>query len=712
MAKTARSLWRMAPWAIPLALLVIALATRAVGLGSFSWPDEITWLQRGAAFVTALERGDLADTYLTDHPGVVPMWGFGGALYLRTQVTGDRTALDALAAVAREADTPPDIPSAQIPALLATAAWFTVVVTSLTVAAAYLLLIPLLGRGGAALAGLFLALDPFFLTQSRVVHVDGLLASFMLLSVLSLLVYFKRPDRRRYLFLSGVMAGLAMLTKTPSLFLVPLTLLAFGVHAILGLRSPGDFGSLRRSMGPLAGALVLWLATMYATFLALWPAAWFRPLFLTWRLYRASRWGALQSHGSNFFLGQPVDDPGPLFYWVVLPFRLSPLALILLLAGLVLLVVAVRAYRRNGRDLRLPVVVLAFVFFFTVMVSLAAKKGDRYLLPAFLAADVLAAWALVQLIDLTGLAHSAPLRGASQKPVRSWLLAAGAALILATSVLWLRMAPYYGAYFNPLLGGGPAAVRAFTFGQGEGLDLAARYLNGKENSRDLLAVSFYPQEFRYYFDGSATSLRRGDWDQTWQFADYVVFYVSQVQRKLPTAELVDLFLAQQPEYTARLGGVDFAQVYRSPILLSGQAPAVERTLADARLGDGLRLAGYALDAERGTPGHDLDVTLYWLPEAQLGADYDFTLRLVDAGGLIAWQETGQPFDGHFPTSWWRPGRTMYGRYRIPLPADLAPGDYWLAVSATDPATGQPLPASGPTAAGRPDSLVIGPIAIE
>ncbi len=578
MTRTARSLWRLAPWAIPLALLVIALATRAVDLGSFSWPDELTWLQRGAAFVTALERGDLADTYLTDHPGVVPMWGFGGALYLRTLLTGDRTALDALAAVARQADAPPDIPSADIPALLATAAWFTVVVTSLAVVAAYLLLIPLLGRGGAALAGLFLALDPFFLSQSRIVHVDGLLASFMLLSVLSLLVYFKRPDRRRLLFLSGVMAGLAMLTKTPSLFLVPLTLLALGVQWLWQQQKPPAGpkpagGSKGWSLRKGAIAFALWLATMYATFLALWPAAWLRPLFLTYRLYRASRWGTLVSHGSNFFLGQPVDDPGPLFYWVVLPFRLSPLVLILLLAGLVLAVVAARAAfrrpgERTGRDVRLPVVALAFVVFFTIMVSLAAKKGDRYLLPAFLLADVLAAWALLELIDLTGFAK--------RKPVRSWLLAAAAALILVTSILWLRLAPYYGAYFNPLLGGGPVAARTFTFGQGEGLDLAARYLNGKENSRDLLAVSFYPQEFRYYFDGNATSLRRGDWDKTWQFADYVVFYVSQVQRKLPTAELVDfLFRA-----AARVHGPAGRRRFRHRLPLAGppvRADACRRT---------------------------------------------------------------------------------------------------------------------------------------
>ncbi|MGD8627349.1 MAG: hypothetical protein PVJ34_22645, partial [Anaerolineae bacterium] len=66
---------RRRPWlnvAVALGLLVVALATRWTALGTFSWPDEQTWLERSAAFVTALERGDLAGTYLSDHPGVVP----------------------------------------------------------------------------------------------------------------------------------------------------------------------------------------------------------------------------------------------------------------------------------------------------------------------------------------------------------------------------------------------------------------------------------------------------------------------------------------------------------------------------------------------------------------------------------------------------------------------------------------------------------------
>jgi hypothetical protein len=674
---------------VPLALLLVALLARATALGSFSWPDELTWLERSAAFITALERGDLAGTYLSDHPGVVPMWGFGGALALRAWLTGDRTALDGLAAEAYHGD---------VPAQLAAAAWFTVAVTSLAIVAAYWLLIPLLGRAGAALAGLLIALDPFYLSHSRIVHVDALLTSFMLLAVLSLLVYLQRPDRRRFLFLAGFMAGLALLTKTPALFLMPLTALALGVQWLLHRLGRAAWGRL----GQVAGAFALWLAAAWGTFLLLWPATWRDPLFFLWRLYRASRWGVIVSHGSNFFLGRAVDDPGLLFYGVVLPFRLSPLVLLLLPVGLVLLVVA---WKRR-QEVRLPFVCLSFLLFFTVMVSLAAKKGDRYLLPVFPVADVMAAWVLLALLD--------KLAGRARAGARAWRIGSGLAvgLVLLVSLLWLPLAPYYGAYFNPLLGGGPVAVRAFAFGQGEGLDLAARYLNAKDNVSDLLVVTFYPEEFRYYFDGEATSLRRGDWDRTWLFADYVVFYVSQVQRQLPTAALVEFFSAQEPEYVARLGGVDFALVYRSPLLLSGRPPAVEQTLEGRRLGEELGLVGYALSADRVHPGDELYATLFWQALSQLGQDDELQVRLVGEDGQVAWQQVGPSFESYFPTSWWRPGRTMYDRYRILLGQDLVPGRYWLTISAREPGSEQALPAHGPADDRWPDSLAVGPIAVE
>jgi hypothetical protein len=676
LAKLTSRRW-LAP-AIGLLLLITALWARAQDLGAFSWPDEVTWLERSSAFVLALERGDLADTYLSDHPGVVPMWGFGTALYLRAQITGDREPLEALAAQSYEGD---------VPAQLATAAWWTVLVTSLAVVAAYALLIPLLGRAGAVLAGLLLALDPFYLSHSRIVHVDGLLASFMLLAVLSLLLYLKYPGRHRYLLLSGLMGGLALLTKTPSLFLVPLLALVLGLQWLLG-----RLGRLPRlGIGRLALAFLAWLATVWATFVLLWPAAWLRPFFYIYRLFRASSWGATVSHGFNFFLGRTVEDPGLAFYWLVLPFRLSPLVTVLLLLSPVLLVLA---WRRR-RDVRLPLVGLALVFFFTLMMSLAAKKGDRYLLPIYPLADVLAAWALVTLWQ--GVRR----RSRLPAPLGYALLAA---LVLLPSLLWLRLAPYYGAYFNPLLGGGAVAEGVFAFGQGEGLDLAADYLNDKPDSGQLLAVSFYPAQFRYRFQGQATSLRRGDWDKTWLFADYVVFYVSQVQRQLPSAELVEFFGVQVPEHVVRLGGVDFVRIYAPPLLLSGQPPAVEERLAGARLGDRLGLVGYALSAGRVRPGDEVYATLIWQALEQMGHDYELGLQWLDPEGRVVWQQQGQPFEGHFPTSWWPPGRTMYDRYRIELPDDLPPGRHRLVVGA--------VPTDGPVAAGQPENLIVAEIEVE
>ncbi|HSJ58706.1 MAG TPA: hypothetical protein VLC95_16095, partial [Anaerolineae bacterium] len=409
------------------------------------------------------------------------------------------------------------------------------------------------------------------------------------------------------------------------------------------------------------------------------------------RIYRASRWGVVVSHGTNFFLGRVVEDPGPLFYPVVLGFRLSPVVLVLLLVGAVL---AVRAWRR-GRDVRLPLAGYACLLFFTIMVSLAAKKGDRYLLPVFPIAAVVAGWAAMELVG--GLEA----RGWTSRRVA---YAAAVGIVLVSSLLWLPLAPHYGAYFNPLAGGGAVAVHTFPFGQGEGLELAADHLNQRNQAGDLVVVTFYPPQFRYYFRGEATSLRRGDWDGTWQFADYVVFYVSQVQRDLPTRELVDFFLAQDPEYVARIGGVDFARVYRSPLLLSGELPWAERVLGSRVVGDRLALTGYALSDPFPAPGDTWYLTLTWQALEQLDREYLFEAVLVDDAGQAVWQESGPPFDGQLPTSWWRPGRAYYQRYSAPLPADLPPGEYRLLTRVYDPGTGETLAPAQHEAVDRPGYL--------
>lgn len=649
---------------LSLAIFILALLPRLVGLGRFAFPDEETWLERSLLFITGLARGDLMATWQNNHPGVVPMWGFGTALSLRAAVTGQ---LDQLVALSKT------LPPAEVPALLSTAALFTALVTALGVVGVYLLTRRLLGNGVALLAALLVALDPFFLTHSRIVHLDGILAALMICSALAFLNFLVWRSRR-FLIGSAVLWGLALLTKSPALFLIPFALLIAGLSYLLDTGWQIDGGELRR----LALAFAVWLFVGWAVFLLLWPAAWLHPLDMTLRILKGSRWGVVTSHGTNFFLGQQVATPGLLYYAVILPLRLTPITMIGGLAAIPWLGRRLQSRiarpfdrdRAADRETLVGLSMLAYAFFFALALSLAAKKGERYLVPAFPAIDVLTALLIGLLIRRVAKPWPA-LTGHSRNLTLAAIMA-----VLAIAASWLRLAPYYGAYFNPLAGGGQAAVYAYPFGQGEGLDLAAEYLNVQPDATTLSAASFYPRQLSYYLDGTARSLRRDkDWGGTWRFSDYVVFYVSQVQRELPTAGLVHLFReTQQPVFTARLGDVDFAWVYRSPALLSGQEPAQSDVL-NARVDDRLVLAGFDLGQDRFVPGQTAEIALRWRVTRAVEANHVFRLRLVDESGQPWLTETGQPFDGYYPTGLWPTGKEMRTRYRLPVPADLTPGRY-------------------------------------
>ena len=259
------------------------------------------------------------------------------------------------------------------------------------------------------------------------------------------------------------------------------------------------------------------------------------------------------------------------------------------------------------------------------------------------------------------------------------------------AILWLPLAPYYGAYFNPLLGGAKTALWAFPFGQGEGLDMAADYLDDQENAQNLRVASFYPEELQAYVLGDVISLRHEQWNHTWQFSDYVVFYVSQVQRKLPGPDLVDFFADREPEYTARIGGVDFARVYKPPVLLSGAPPATSRETW-AVLDDQIALTGYDLGQAQLTAGRPWDITLRWQALRHPDANYYVALRLLDPGKEIAWQTDWAPFEDHYPSMWWRVGQTEYDRQTLQLPGSLVAGQtYCLEVQLFDAENGEPLP---------------------
>jgi hypothetical protein len=250
----------------------------------------------------------------------------------------------------------------------------------------------------------------------------------------------------------------------------------------------------------------------------------------------------------SFFLGQPVADPGPLFYLVAAPLRLSPVALL----GLATLALVAWRWRSviAPSQWRLVLALLAYAGGFWLFMTLGAKKFDRYLLPVFPVLDVLAA------IGLVG-AWKVLSRSAGRRLARLPAVALAFALGLAAWPV-LAVYPHYLAYYNPLLGGGAVAIRAIPVGEGEGLAEVSRWLNAQPGASDLRVVSDSYDALQATFIGSGEALR----DRVPPSADYVVLYAYQTQIVHSPRVQAD-YAARTPEYVVRLNGIEYARVYRS-----------------------------------------------------------------------------------------------------------------------------------------------------
>ena len=426
---------RVVPWALLSYLLVVVVAVvpRLLDLGVFVTFDESSfWIDRSHTFLQALEAGDLQATAISNHPGVTTMWlGSAGILLRRTLFAWGWLSGDSYAA---------NLALMQAP---------VAITHVLGVVLGYAMLRRMLPAGTALLAALLWAADPFVIAYSRVLHVDGLLATFAMLSVLAACLHWHHGGRTGTLALSGICAGLAILSKSPGLALLPVV---GGVALAAAWRERGTRGAWRHQ----AARLLAWGAICVATVLVLWPVLLVSPL----QAYEQIRIGVVvegaQPHQlGNFFLGRQDDVPGPLFYPLTILLRLTPWTLL----GLVL---APWAWRRTRGATRRDLLLLAgYALLFTVAMSIFPKKFNRYLVPAFPALDVLAAVGLVW-----GAERLAAVGRGGARARRMWRggLLSGVALAAVVNVAYWH--PYHIAAFNQALGGARVGARTFMVGWG------------------------------------------------------------------------------------------------------------------------------------------------------------------------------------------------------------------------------------------------------
>jgi hypothetical protein len=719
-------------WIVALGLFLLALGPRAFGLGVFITPDERRWIERSVQFFSALSVGDFADTFQTGHPGVTTKWTGTVGLLAKYLSQAGKPSLTSLWAFLETVPLRPSVSTEYLPVMR----FPTVLLTSACVLAVYLMVRRMFGDRVALLSGVLLALDPLYLSHSRVIHHDALATTFMTLAVLSFLICAWHGRWRTFLFLSGLAAGLSFLSKGPALFLAPFMGLLCGIGYLAQVEAcpepcRRDWRKIERgALARWVSAWLGWAAVALLIFFLLWPIMWIDPVSAVQGLLAKSVGYAGEAHTKgNFFLGRAVDNPGLLFYPVTLLFRTTPLALLGLIAAFCFWIkeqkmqnttlegsrlqrfvdlLLGKGEEREIQSRRLSLLSLwAYFFSFALLMTLGDKKFDRYILPIYPAMEILAALGLCQL----GTLIARKVGGRILASRSAWALGMAVAALLQAGFA-LPHYPYYLTYYNPLVGGSWLAPKTYYVGWGEGLDQAARYLNQKPEVAQLEVSSWYHRELIPFFHGLAYRLdSRGDTDlMPWHTADYVVFYLNQVQRENPDLAMVNYFHSLEPEHVVRVKGIDYAWIYRAPEPIPDSVVPAQH-VQRAWFGDDLALLGYDVDGSQmpldrlGTPPLDgkVRVNLYWQGLREMEADYRIFLDLVNGVYHVWGKQDGRPYWDGYPTNRWPKGLVMKDVREIEVWPGTPPGFYQVAISVYDPASGRWLPPAGG------GDLLIGPV---
>lgn len=538
-------------------IFLLALLPRLGALDRYVTPDELHWVDRSIRFAQALSRGEPADTVQAGHPGVTTLWL--GSLGLTLQRVFNPAA-----------PTPGQLPEfapqdadamRYLAQFLTLMRWPVIVVTSFNLVLLFWLLSRVIDRRAAFLAAALVALDPFAVALGGILHVDSLLMTFSLASLAALSVALTATPSTRWLIMSGALAGLAMLSKSPAIVLAPTAGLVIALDAV----------RKRVSIRAVIRSSLIWGLSAAFIFIALYPAMWVAPLKALKSLTDTAEKHSETAHAVNYFFGNSERDPGAAFYPVALAYRST----IVLWLGLIAFGALIgRGRSEAARRLQAtawPYWVFAIVF--TGLITLAAKKLDRYMLPTLEALNVIGAIGLAYVIDR--LVRSSKSTSSSFQRW-GWVLSTALAVIVVMAqfvVVW----PLTLRAYNPVLGGYAGAARALPVGGGESGEVAA-VLNRSPFASSVIAatdiVGLAPFFRGKLLPATATGLAQ---------SDYLLSTASDVQL---TPELAHAWTSGlTPVLTATVQGQPFAWLYDNVWLTADRQRAQRLAAADAVIVD-------------------------------------------------------------------------------------------------------------------------------
>ncbi len=310
-------------------------------------PDGVNWHYRSQMFMNGLKYHNLVLTYQHYHPGVTLMWITAPPIELFRHIPGNDKydmynfiGFDFIAKFA--------LINAQL------------LITILLI----FFLSKILGFYESLGVITLLSLEPFFLGNSRLFHLDILLTLLMFLSITTFYLSVKFESKLFYL-LTGIFLGLSFLTKTVSITLV--------FFLLLVLAGKGLFTkSIKKNV---LYASILFFAFCVTVFV-LFPALWVRPVYFILNLFTEGYRVGVKNGHEVVVLGDTQEEGGLLFYPLALLVKISPL-LLFGFAGYVTL------FFKNIKKDMFSLIVLGFYLFYFLVMCVPSKKLDRYMLVLF-----------------------------------------------------------------------------------------------------------------------------------------------------------------------------------------------------------------------------------------------------------------------------------------------------------------------------------------
>ncbi len=547
-------------------MMAIVAIPRLVGLGKFTSLDEPFWLRQSGNFYYALGQRDFENTIYEYHPAVTTMW----------IITGGMLAYFPEYRAMGQGYLKPGKFDSFLPAhgkdplqLLIVSRTIQVIIIVVLSIILFLLLRVLFDVRLAFFTTAIISLSPFFLGHSRLLNHEGMLGLFLLISLLSMLVYLYRDRKLAFLLLSSTTAALAQLTKSTGILLIPIIPLMLFVAA---LGSPGKKWS--QSMLEAAKVFGIWLIVLAAAYVLFWPGMWVAPGKMLYEVYGNALSYAFEGvrlsvlpglDPAGFGLGDL--SAGFRFYLLDIIWRSTPVSLLGLILGIGFAVAYARS--RTGQNFQLAVLYSAIlaISFIVVFSVVRGPKPPHYILTSYVSLDFIAGLGWAHTIDF--LAERRP--GLSKGWIKGLALTVLAGLQLTSA---LAFYPYYITYYNPIM----QALQPYTrnqilddTGYGVGLDQAAAYLSQKAGASQLVVMAASGSgPFSYYFSGETVpmndlNLADPEIVRLLRGSQYAVMDYYNQKRYHLLAGLEGI----EPEKIIWIDGIDFLHIYRAADLLSG-----------------------------------------------------------------------------------------------------------------------------------------------